>query len=136
MTWEPRRLPNVTPETERFWQAAVDGEFLLRECEECGLTYYYPRNHCPDCLSPNVRWREADGTGEVYSYTITEQVPNCPDDELPLVIGYVELDEGPRVLTNIVNCDPDSIGVGARVSARYRPTEEDNIAIPVFELVE
>lgn len=132
MTWEPRRLPNLTPETERFWRAAADGTFLLRECASCGLTYHYPRNHCPDCFSADVRWREAAGTGEVYSHTATDHVPDCPDDELPLVVAYVELDEGPRVLTNLVDCDPEEINVGTQVEIRVRQTEDGEIGIPVF----
>lgn len=132
MTWEPRRLPNLTPETERFWRAAADGTFLLRECESCGLTYHYPRDHCPDCLSPDVRWREADGTGEVYAYTSTDLVPNCPAEELPLLVAYVELDEGPRVLTNLVDCEPKNVEIKDRVEIRTRLNKSGEIGVPVF----
>jgi len=136
MTWEPRRLPNLTPETERFWRAAADGAFLLRECESCGLTYHYPRDHCPDCFSSDVSWREAEGTGAVYAHTSTDHVPGCPDDELPLIVAYVELEEGPRVLTNLVDCEPEEIDIGTRVEVRMRPTEDGDVAIPVFTPVE
>ena len=132
MTWEPRRLPNLTPETERFWKAAGDQTLLLRNCESCGLTYHYPRNHCPDCLSDDVIWQEAEGTGEVYSYSVTEQVSDPPVDELPLVVAYVELTEGPRLLTNIVDCDPDAVTVGLDVSVDFRQSQDGSLGIPVF----
>ena len=132
MTWEPRPVPHVTPETERFWSAAAEERFLLRRCEECALTYYYPRSHCPDCLSGNVSWIEADGTGTVYSYTVTSVVEGWPEDELPLVSAYVELEEGPRVLTAIVECDPAEVTVGLPVEVTFVPTEMEDVAIPVF----
>lgn len=134
MTWEPRPLPVVTPETEPFWVGAADGKLLLNRCVSCGLTYYYPRAHCPDCLSSDVEWIEAEGTGEVYSYTVTSIVKGWPDDCLPLVNAYVELGEGPRVLSTIVDCDPDDVAVGVPVEVQFVPTEREDIAIPVFEL--
>ena len=135
-TWEPRPVPAVTPETEPFWTGAAEGRFLLNRCESCGLTYYYPRSLCPDCLSDDVSWIEAGNEGEVYSYTVTSMVEGWPDEELPLVSAYVELEEGPRVLTAIVNCDPDEIGIGTRVEVMFVPTEDHDVAIPVFEPAE
>lgn len=131
MSWEPRPLPDVTPETERFWKATADGELLLGECEECDLVYYYPRTRCPDCLSESISWRSAAGTGKVYTYSSAEQVAGWPEDELPLVVAYVELTEGPRVMTNLVNCDPADVEVGMSVELEFLETEED-LAIPVF----
>jgi len=133
MTWEPRPVPIVTPETTPFWLGAAAGELLLNRCESCDLTYYYPRSHCPDCLSDDVTWIEASGAGEVYSYTVTDVVEGWPDAELPLVSAYVELEEGPRMLSVIVECDPDQVTVGMSVNVRFVPTEDEDIAIPVFE---
>lgn len=132
MTWEPRPLPKVTPETDPFWEAAADERFLLCQCEDCGLVYYYPRKVCPDCMSGKIDWIEADGTGELYSYTVAEQKAGWPEEALPLVYAYVELDEGPRVITNIVDCDPDELQVGQRVEVQFVSTEEDSVAVPVF----
>jgi uncharacterized OB-fold protein len=122
----------VTPETERFWQGAVDGEFLLSECDDCGLVFHYPRALCPDCFSDEMSFVEADGTGEVYSYTIAHNVNGWPDDDLPLVTAFVELDEGPRVMTAIVDADPEEVEVGTPVSVDFVPTDEVGIAVPVF----
>jgi hypothetical protein len=136
MTWEPRPLPDVTPETAPFWEGAADGRFLLCECADCGLVYYYPRQVCPDCLSGDVEWREAEGTGELYSFTVAEQMRGWPEETLPLVYAYVELDEGPRVITNVVDCDPETLDVGQRVEVEFVPTEEESVAVPVFTPVD
>lgn len=136
MTWEPRPVPTVTPETERYWSAAADGRLLLRRCTDCELTYYYPRSHCPDCLGDDVDWVEAAGTGTVYSYTGTGIVERWPDDALPLVLAYVELAEGPRLLTTLVDCDLDDVEIGTDVAATFVPTEDPDVAIPVFEPVD
>jgi uncharacterized OB-fold protein len=123
----------VTPETAPFWSGAAEGRLLLNRCADCGLTYYYPRSHCPDCLSDEVAWVEASGAGEIYSYTVTSVVERWPDEYLPLVSAYVELEEGPRVLTAVVNCDADEIAVGTPVEVTFVPTAADDVAIPVFQ---
>jgi len=133
MSWEPRPVPNVTPETAPFWAGAADGELLLNHCEACGLTYHYPRSHCPDCLSTDVGWIEAEGTGEVYSYTATSVVESWPEEHLPLVSAYVELAEGPRMLSAIVNCDPADVAVGTPVEVAFVDTDDESVGIPVFE---
>lgn len=131
-TWEPRPLPEVTPETAPFWAAAAAGRFLVCECEACGLVYYYPRAVCPDCFSDDVTWLEAAGTGRIYSFSWTERVEGWPEAALPLVVAYVELDEGPRVMTNVVDADPEALDVGTRVEVEFVPTEADGVAVPVF----
>jgi len=134
MPWEPRPVPETTPETKEFWTAAADERYLLSECNNCDCTYYYPRAHCPECLSSDVEWQESSGRGTVYSYTILSRIDGWPDDDLPLVAAFVELEEGPRVMTNIVGCDPDNINIGGAVEVQFTPVEGDDIAVPVFSL--
>lgn len=134
MTWEPRPVPDMTPETAPFWRAASDDKLLLRECSSCGLVFYYPRARCPDCLGNEVEWLKASGTGIVYSYSVSKQISGWPDEDLPLVVAYVELDEGPRMMTNLVNCVPSEVSVGCPVEVRFVSTENDKIAIPVFTI--
>lgn len=136
MNWEPRPVPEVSPETAPYWEAAAEGALLLCECQSCNLQYYYPRARCPDCLSDDIEWVEADGTGTVYAHTATEIVSGWPEEDLPLVLAYVELDEGPRVLTNLLNCGPDDVEIGAPVEVAFVDTAESDVAIPVFELTE
>ena len=131
MTWEPRPVPEVTPESAPYWKAASEGRLLLSECGNCGLVYHYPRALCPDCFSEDVSWLEAEGTGEVYSYSVAHAMSGWPEEDLPLVVGYVELDEGPRVMTN-VRADPEAVEVGTRVAVEFVDTEDEDVAIPVF----
>lgn len=131
MTWGPRPLPNVTPETAAYWEGAADGHLLIRECQDCGLVYHYPRTLCPECFSEDVMWLESEGLGEVYSYSVAHTMSGWPEGVLPLVVAYVELDEGPRLMTN-VDAEPDAVDVGTRVSVRFEKTENSDMKIPVF----
>lgn len=131
MSWEPRQVPNVTPESEEYWRAASEGTLKLKRCQECGKVFHYPRTLCPDCFG-DTEWIESDGAGEVYSYSVSERSESWPDENLPHMLAYVELDEGPRVITVIEEAAPDDIDVGTRVEVTFRETEEDDIAVPVF----
>lgn len=132
MTWEPRPLPEVTPETKRFWAATLEDRLLLNRCRACGLVYYYPRAHCPDCLSDDVAWIDANGDGEIYSYTVVHQAASWPNEYLPFVLAYVTLEEGVTIMTNIVDVDPSQVAVGDPVSVSFVPTEKGSLAVPVY----
>lgn len=132
MSWEPRPTPAVYPETEVFWAAATEGTFLLRSCEECNRTIFYPRNICPYCFSDDLDWLESDGTGKVYTYTVSQQVGQWDEEALPVIQAYVELAEGIRVPTVLEETDPEEVYVGMPVVATFVPTADDQVAIPVF----
>jgi uncharacterized OB-fold protein len=134
-TWEPRPLPDVTPESEPYWAAASDGRLFLSKCPDCSLAIHYPRARCPDCFV-ETEWIEASGDGVVYSYSVAERMEGWPDEALPIVLAYVELDEGPRVMTNVVETDPEDVAVGTRVEARFVPTKDADVSIPVFAPVD
>lgn len=133
-TWEPRPIPPVTPETRAFWEATAEQEFHIGGCESCGKAFYYPRAICPRCFADDVTLEPVDGTGSVYSYSVQYQVRDWPEEALPLVVAYVELEEGPRVVTNIVDCDADDVEIGAPVELTFIPTEDDELEMPVFTL--
>lgn len=135
MKWEPRPVPEVTPETAPYWAGAADGRLLVSECRDCGLVYHYPRALCPDCFSEDVDWVEAAGTGEVYTYSVARTASGWPESDLPLVVGYVELDEGPRVMT-MVDADPGDVSVGTRVEVQFAETDATDVAVPFFRPVD
>jgi uncharacterized protein len=118
--------PSPTLETEPFWAAARDDRLLLPRCDDCDTVVWYPRRFCPQCHSRSVSWFEATGRGTVYSYTVVRQAPGDWKEAVPYVIAYVELDEGPRLLTNVVGCDPDAVEAG-------RPVEIGQPVAVVFE---
>ena len=118
MTTTARTIPAppVSPETKPFWEAAARGTLLLKRCEACGEPHYYPRTACPFCGSDRTSWQEASGRGTIYSYSVFRRAP------VPYAIAYVTLEEGPTMMTNIVDTDLDAIRVGQQVRVRFVPT--------------
>jgi hypothetical protein len=129
-TWEPRPTPEVTPESAPYWRGASEGELRLSTCPDGGLVLHYPRPLCPDCFA-DTEWTVSSGRGEVYTYSVARRMSGWPEADLPMVVGYVELAEGPRMMTTIV-ADPDEVAVGTEVAVRFVPTEDEAVAIPVF----
>ena len=103
---------------EAYWDAARAGRLLLKRCRACGKPHYYPRALCPHCLSARTQWREAAGGAEIYAFSITRRA-----GPVPYAIAYVRLDEGITMLTNIVDCDLETIRIGQRVRLVYKPTK-------------
>jgi uncharacterized OB-fold protein len=116
--------PVRSPETERFWDAAREGKLLIKQCDACGETFFYPRALCPFCLSDSS-WIETSGVGTVYSYTHV----HLRDDGY--VLALVTLAEGPTMMTNILAPDPAQISVGQQVRVQFAPSTGDD-PIPVF----
>lgn len=127
----PTPEPEVTPETEPFWEATAEGRLLLKECGDCGRVHYYPRARCPHCGSAATDWTEATGRGTVYSFSVLRQAGGDYGEATPYVLAYVELEEGPRMLTNVVDCDPETVEVGMPVEVTFDAAGED-AALPRF----
>jgi uncharacterized OB-fold protein len=125
-------VPDPTPGTADYWAAAAEGRLVVSECTECGRAIYMPRSYCPECFG-ETELRETGGEGTVYTYSVTGAVEDWPEEALPLVLAYVELEEGPRMLTAIHGCDPEDVSIGMAVEVAFVETEVDDIAIPVFE---
>ena len=120
--------PAVNEETARFWKAAEEGKLLYGFCLACNEPHYFPRNFCPFCFSERVEWREASGAATVYTYSTMFRSPTGP-----YTIAYVELKEGPRILTNIVDCDMKTIKIGAAAKLVWKPSE-GGAPVPFFTL--
>ncbi|WP_419909356.1 Zn-ribbon domain-containing OB-fold protein [Candidatus Poriferisodalis sp.] len=116
--------PTVNLETQRFWDATAEGRLVLPRCDDSGDVVWYPRERCDGPGSTSVTWFEASGRGTVYSCTVTRRIPGSWRKAAPFVLAYVELEEGPRVLTNIVGCDPDTVHIGQAVQAVFDPTPD------------
>lgn len=117
--------PPENTDSAPFYAAAIGGRFLGRRCRNCHEWHWYPRPSCPFC-SGETDWAEMAGTGRIYSYSVSRRASP------PYAIAYVELDEGPRMLTNIVNCDFDALRIGQPVQLRFMPTTGGS-AVPCFE---
>jgi uncharacterized OB-fold protein len=108
--------PNPAPETQAFWDAAARGKFLIRRCTACGRAHWYPRSTCPFCWG-DTEWVEATGRGRIYSYSVMRRAPE------PYAIAYVTLEEGPTMLTNLVDCDFGALAVGQQVRLKFSPSD-------------
>jgi hypothetical protein len=129
----PAPAPPVNPETKPFWDATSEGRLLLKRCLDCGSVIWYPRAICPDCASLRTEWFQASGRGHVYSYTVNHRTEGAYKDAAPLVLAYVELDEGPRVMTNIVGAEV-GLAIGLPVEVVFHDTGEGS-ALPRFRPV-
>ena len=97
-----RHVPIPTPETQHYWDGAQRGELLLQRCDACDHAYFPPRPFCPECASREVSVFQASGKGRLYSYVINHM--KSPGFEPPYAIAVVELEEGPRLMSNILGC--------------------------------
>jgi uncharacterized protein len=119
MTARQRKIPApaINAETQPFWDAAAQGKFLIPRCAACGKAHWYPRAICPFCFSERMAWEEASGKGRIYTYSVMRRAPER------YAIAYVTLAEGPTMMTNIVQCDFDSLRIGQEVRLVFTPTE-------------
>ncbi|MHB8464687.1 MAG: Zn-ribbon domain-containing OB-fold protein [Acidimicrobiales bacterium] len=129
---ERRDLPTIEDESRPFWDAAREGKFLIARCGSCGKAHHYPRPFCPFCWSEDVSWEEASGRATVYTYS-TVHVNDLPpfSERLPYIAAVVDLEEGPRVMTNIVGCEPSALRIGMPLEVDFVELTPD-ISAPVF----
>ena len=111
----------VSPElTKPFWEAAQRHELVMPRCKKCDHFFFYPREECPRCFSRDHEWSRVTGKGRLHSYTIIRQPANPAfRADAPHVYALVQLDEGPRMVTNIVECEFDDLRVDMPVEAVY-----------------
>jgi uncharacterized OB-fold protein len=116
--------PLVNAENRPYFEAAALGRLLVKRCAACGEFHFYPRAICPHCFSERTEWREAAGTGTIYSYSVMRH-------GVPFAISYVTLDEGVTMLANVVDCDLDALRIGQKVRVVFRPTDGEAV-VPMF----
>ncbi len=126
-----RPLPEPTPETAHFWAGTKHGELRLQRCDACAHVYFPPRPFCPKCAHRKVSVFAASGRGKLYSYVIHHRP--VPGFTPPYSIAVVELDEGPRMMTNVVGCPqtPEALVLDMPVEVVFEP-QNDNISLPLF----
>ena len=115
----------VNAESKPYWDAAANGKLMIKHCKGCNKNFFYPRSICPFCSSTDTEWKEASGKGEIYSHSTMRRVPE------PYALAYVTLAEGPKMLTNIVDCDYDKLAIGQKVHVVFKPAKEGP-PIPAF----
>lgn len=127
-----RLVPAPDPVTEPFWKAASQGVLSMQRCTGCKKLVFYPRPLCPNCGSHELEWQQLPGKGTVYSFSVVHR-PAHPGmaAEVPYIVALVEVEEGVRLMTNLVDCDPGDVEVGLEVEVIFQRISEE-IAIPLF----
>ena len=129
-------LPYASWESRGYWEGAGRGEIVLQRCQACDVVQHKPRGLCVSCLAGDLEHFVASGRGTVYTFTVTNQnQAKGFADACPYVMAYVKLDEGPQLLTNIVDCDPSDVSIGMPVIATFASQERDDseaFAVPCF----
>jgi uncharacterized OB-fold protein len=125
-----RPSPIMTEDNEGFWAAAQERRLVTQRCCGCGRLQHPPRPMCPTCHSLELEEIDLAGTGVVYSYTILHH-PKHPAFEYPVLAALIDLDEGVRVLSNLVGVPPGDVKIGLRVQVQFVPTRDDQ-SVPVF----
>jgi uncharacterized OB-fold protein len=130
-------LPAVTPEAKPFWDDAAQNKLTIQRCQDCKAWVWTPRPSCNECGSERVEWTPMSGKGAVYSFTVIRQVvgraaSKAFEPDIPYVVAWVDLDEGPRLITNIIQCPAESVKLGMKVSVVFEQAKPE-IWLPKFK---
>ena len=125
-------IPRPNPDTAPYWDAARAGRLELQRCTPCDRLVWYPRRRCHRCGSDDLRWETLSGAGEVHAFTVVHRTADPSlADAVPYVVALVDLAEGARLMTNIVDIEPGEVRIGTAVQVRFRMLDDD-LALPVF----
>lgn len=126
--------PDITSLNAPFWEGTAKGELRVQHCDACGANFRFTHSWCPSCWTPDPGFIVAAGSGVVATYTVLHVAPFAAfEDRLPYVLALIDLDEGVRMMANIVDCDPSDVTIGLRVSVIYE--DRDGVALPQFRPV-
>ena len=130
-----RALPVPTPETQHYWDGAKEGELRLQRCDACTKAYFPPRPFCPECGSREVSVFKASGKATLHSYVINHM--KAPGFEPPYTVAVVELEEGPRLMSNILDCPatPEALVLDMPLEVTFEKVTDD-ITLPQFKPAE
>jgi uncharacterized OB-fold protein len=123
----------MTPLTQPYWDGARRRQLLVQRCSACAHVWHPPLPRCPECHSADVEWTPVSGKGRVYTFTVVYHATHAAmADKVPYISALIELEEGPRVLTNLRNCSEDTIWIGMPVSLIFEQLTPE-ITLPQFE---
>ena len=131
-----RPLPQpMTPEAKPYWDGLKDGKLMIPKCGDCGHTFFYPRILCPRCSSRAITWIQASGKGKLHAFGIAHQLFNRAFKvPAPFVLAMIELEEGPRMLSNLVNVEPDPKVVKCDMPVELVFNKlTDDVTLPLFQ---
>ena len=125
-------LPTPDTFTQPWWDATREGRLLIIRCAACGEAHFYPRPFCPRCGGDDVSWEEASGDATLYTWSVVHSNDLPPfGQKVPYVAAVVDLAEGPRMMTNVLGCEPDDLRIGMELRVDFEDTGE-GYTLPVF----
>lgn len=124
--------PQLDDDSRLFWEGARNHKLMIQYCNTCGKHIFYPRIICPHCFSDQVSWVEASGKGRIYSYTVVQSAPPPFKEQVPYVVGIIELEEGVRMLSRIVG-ELNQIEIDKPVEVIFEKID-DELILPYFRL--
>lgn len=129
-------LPEIRPETKPYWDACKKHELLIPKSKETGELFFYPRAMSPgDDMSENIEWTKSKGKGKVWTFSVHHMGPSkAYKGDPPHVVALVEMDEGVKMMTNIIDCDPHDVQIGMEVEVVFDDVT-DEITLPKFKPV-
>ena len=129
----PLPMPVANADSAAYWNAARERRLLIRKCSACAALHFMPRHLCPVCWSDQLEWFDAKGTGSVHSFTIIRRAPMAAfAPRAPYVVALIELDEGPRMMANVIGDDALLVGIGDRVKVTFED-RGDGAMLPQFQ---
>lgn len=137
MAFGDQPLPRFPePDTEPFWEATKNHELRYQVCDDCSGIVFYPRRHCTHCLGNKLSWKSSKGESTVYTYSVVRQnYYPAFKERIPYVIAWIDLDEGFRILSNVVGVDDPAadVKIGQRVQVEWQDYE--SVSLPLFKPV-
>lgn len=128
----PFPLPQLDAVNRPYWEALAAGKLTFQRCDACNHAWLPPRSECPGCLSDRTHWEEASGRGRLVSWVVYHKAFNPAfADRLPYNVAVVALDEGPRLISNLIGCDDES-ALRIDEPLHFEPRDEHGTTIPVF----
>jgi uncharacterized OB-fold protein len=128
-------LPVITTLSKVFWDGCREEKLLYQHCQDCGEVIFFPKYLCPNCMSHNLEWLESEGRGKIDTFTVTYNfAPPAFMAEVPYCVAIIELDEGYRMMSNMVECDFNELECGMPVEVIYDPVTEE-VTLPKFRPV-
>ena len=131
----PASLIQQDSDSRPYWEGLIQGELRIQRCNACSKAVFYPRSICPHCHAASLSWIVASGKGTVYSYTVAHQGFGSFAEDVPFIVAIVELEEGVRMMSRIVDAPRERVAIGNAVQVTFERVGED-FTLPYFRLVE
>lgn len=122
------------PVSNTFWDAAADHRLIYQHCNACNTPQFFPRSWCQYCGSDRIKWLDSDGVGTIHTFTVIRRATELPQfaQKVPYVVAYIDLEEGFRMCSNVINCNPDDVFIEMPVELVFDDVT-DTISIPKFQ---